>query len=179
MNNPKLVGLVRNGLIAALYTVLGLVLAPIAFGPVQCRISEALTLLPVLNPAAAWGVTLGCLLTNLVGASTGMNFLGMADVFIGSATTLAAALLTVKLAKYRWKGLPLLASLPPVILNAIVIGAEWGFVTTGSLAPMAVLPYMGLIALGQLASCSVLGVLLVRGMEKTGVDKIIKPLGRV
>lgn len=174
MRNPNVTGLARNGLIAALYAVLGLLLAPIAFGPIQCRIPEALTLLPVLNPAAAWGVTLGCAITNLVGASTGANFLGMADVFIGAGVTLIAAQMTAMLGRYRWHGLPLLASLPPVLLNALFIGGEWSWVTTGSLAPLTVLPFALMIGAGQLLSCSVLGVLLIYALEKTGADQIMR-----
>ncbi|MEG1875493.1 MAG: QueT transporter family protein [Angelakisella sp.] len=174
MNNVNLKRLVQGALVAAIYVVLGLALAPITFGLVQCRISEALTVLPVLCPAATWGVTLGCALTNLVGAATGANFLGLADVFLGSATTLCAALLTRWLGRYRWNGIPVLASLPPVLLNAVVIGGEWSFVTTGSLSPMAVLPFAGLIAVGQLASCCGLGLLLVWALERSGADQILK-----
>lgn len=165
MNNSNLRWLTRNGLIAAIYTVLSLVLAPISFGAAQCRISEALTLLPLLSPSTVWGITLGCALTNLVGASTGANFLGIADVFIGSAATLAAGLLTARLGKYRWRGLPILATLPPILINAVVIGWEWSFVAAMPFALTA-----GLIALGQTASCA-LGLLLVYSMEKTGIQR--------
>ena len=170
---PKTRGLVRNALIAALYAALSLALAPMTFGLVQCRVSEALTLLPVLNPAAAWGVTLGCAVTNLVGAYTGANFLGPLDVLLGSATTLAACLLTARLGRYRWHGLPLLASLPPVVLNGLVIGWEWGFVTGADWR--VTLGYMALVGLGQLVSCTLLGCLLIKYMERTGADKILAP----
>lgn len=173
MSNPKTRALARCGLVAAIYTVLGIVFAPIAFGAVQLRIPEALALLPVLSPVSAWGVALGCAITNLIGASTGANFLGMADVFIGGGATLIAAVTTAKLGKYRWHGLPLVASIPPVLLNAVVIGAEWSFVTTGSIAPLAVLPFAGLVAAGQFLSCTVLGVALVCYMERSGVAEKI------
>ena len=55
MQNRTLRQLTAAGVIAAAYAALSLVLAPITFGPVQCRISEALTLLPVISPAAIWG----------------------------------------------------------------------------------------------------------------------------
>lgn len=175
MQNNKTRTLVQGGVIAALYFVLGVLLAPISFGPVQCRIPEALTLLPVLAPATAWGITLGCALTNLLGANTGANFLGMADVFIGSGATLIAAMMTAKLGRYRWKGLPILASLPPVLVNAVVIGAEWSYVTTGSVAPLTVLPFAAMIGAGQLLSCTLLGCLLVLVLERGGVDKKLWP----
>ena len=75
MKNRTLRQITAAGVIAAAYAAISLVLAPITFGAVQCRVSEALTLLPVLSPAAVWGVTLGCAITNGVGAATGANFL--------------------------------------------------------------------------------------------------------
>lgn len=163
--------LVQNGLVAAIYVALGLVLAPIAFGPVQCRVAEALTLLPVINPTLSVGVALGCAITNLVGSATGANFLGVADVFIGTGATLIAALATARLGKIRWRRLPFVASLPPVLINAVVIGAEWSFVTTGSIALTQSWPFMLMIGAGQLLSCSLLGVILVSYLERSGLDK--------
>ena len=59
--------LAQSGAIAAIYVVLTMVFRPISFGAVQVRVSEALTLLPVLSPVAVAGVTVGCLLTNAWG----------------------------------------------------------------------------------------------------------------
>ena len=94
MKNRTLRQLTAAGVIAAAYAALSLVLATITFGPVQCRVSEALTLLPVISPAAIWGVTLGCAVTNGVGAATGTNFLGLVDLPVGTAATLLAAVAT-------------------------------------------------------------------------------------
>lgn len=113
MQNRTLRQLTAAGVIAAAYAALSLVLAPITFGPVQCRISEALTLLPVISPAAIWGVTLGCAVTNGVGAATGANFLGLVDLPVGTAATLLAAVATRLLGKIRFGGLPWLSALPP------------------------------------------------------------------
>ena len=76
MKNRTLRQITAAGVIAAAYAALSLVLASITFGPVQCRVSEALTLLPVLSPTAIWGVTLGCAITNGVGAATGAQLFG-------------------------------------------------------------------------------------------------------
>ena len=65
--------LTRVGMIAAIYTVVSLVLAPFTYGNVQVRIAEALTLLPLIYKPSIWGVTLGCFLTNLIGAMLGIN----------------------------------------------------------------------------------------------------------
>lgn len=82
-------------------------------GAVQARVSEALTLLPVLTPLAVPGVTIGCLITNAYGVAAGANILGAADILLGTAATLAAALLTRALRRFTVFGLPLPASLPP------------------------------------------------------------------
>ena len=114
--------LTRCAVIAALYAAVSIAMLPLAFGAVQARVSEALTLLPVLTPLAVPGVTIGCLITNAYGVAAGANILGAADILLGTAATLSAALLTRALRRFTVFGLPLPASLPPVLLNAVVVG---------------------------------------------------------
>lgn len=158
--------LVRCALIASLYTAVSLALAPITFGSVQARISEALTLLPVLMPDAIVGVTLGCFLTNLVGVFTGANVLGALDILFGTAATLCAALCTRRLAAVRIRGLPVAAAVPPVLFNAVIVGAEltWAF---GPRTLGGFLLQAASVGIGQVISCVVLGLPLVRMIEKT------------
>lgn len=68
--------LTRCAVIAALYAAVSIAMLPLAFGAVQARVSEALTLLPVLTPLAVPGVTIGCLITNAYGVAAGANILG-------------------------------------------------------------------------------------------------------
>ena len=172
MKNRTLRQITAAGVIAAAYVALSLVLAPITFGAVQCRVSEALTLLPVLSPAAIWGVTLGCAITNGVGAATGANFLGMVDLFVGTAATLLAAVASRLLGKIRFGGAPWLSALPPILFNAVAIGAEWCYAATGSIN-VAFWVFAGQIALGQLLPC-LLGVWLVTLLERRGLQTIIE-----
>ena len=74
----------QAAVIAALYTVLTMVAAgfDLASGAVQVRFSEALTILPYFTPAAVPGLTLGCLISNLV---TGC---ALPDIIFGSLATL-------------------------------------------------------------------------------------------
>ena len=65
-NNKTVYFVAYGAVIAAIYTVLTLVFAPISFGPVQFRIAEALCILPFFTPAAVPGVFIGCLLSNLL-----------------------------------------------------------------------------------------------------------------
>ncbi|MBQ5544894.1 MAG: QueT transporter family protein [Clostridia bacterium] len=160
--NSKLLFMANAGVIAALYTVLTLVLAPLSFGNIQFRASEALTLLPVFTPAAIPGLTIGCILSNAVGVATGSNIAGWIDVIFGSAATLMAALLSRWLRRMQWKGIPVLAIWPPVILNALIVGGE--------LAVVYELPFW-LCALevgaGELGVCVFLGIPLVLALRKT------------
>ena len=144
--------LARSGIIAALYTALTMLTAPIGFGPIQFRISEALTVLPYYDPAAIPGVFIGCLLSNLLGGN------GIWDVVLGSLTTLVAAFLTYKI-KNKY-----VALVPPVILNGIVIGSMLHFVLN---APWV--ETMATITLGQVAACYGLGLLLMFLLEKRGL----------
>lgn len=172
LDRNSLPQLTAAGMIAAAYAALALATAPFSFGAVQCRISEALTLLPVLSPAAVWGVTLGCVITNTVGAATGANFLGALDILCGTLATLAAAWLSRRWQGIRLHGMPLLSVLPPVLLNAVIVGAEWCWALTGELCGFFWLA-AGQIALGQLPPC-LLGAWLVHLLERRGLGNIIE-----
>ena len=163
--------LVRCAMIAALYAVISIAFLPLAFGAVQARVSEALTLLPVFTPLGVVGVTLGCLITNTYGVAAGANILGAADILFGTAATLAAALMTRGLRKYRIKGLPVLASLPPVIVNAVVVGAELTYAEFNTLRSPLLWVNMFQVGLGQRGAWTVLGLVLIWALERAGLDK--------
>ena len=153
--------IVRGGLIAAVYVVLCVAFAPISYGPVQVRVSEALTLLPILCPEAVIGVTLGCLISNLF---TGMWL----DVVVGTTATLLAALATRQLRHVRIKGVPFVASLPPVLFNAVLVGAEltYLYLPANARPATAFLANMASVGVGQVISCCILGLLLLWVIER-------------
>ena len=104
MNKTKMSTFVRVAMIAAIYTVVSLVLAPFSFGNIQVRIAEALTILPILYKPSIYGVTLGCFLTNLLGAMLGVNPTGLIDAVVGTLATFLAAECTYALKdKKLWK----------------------------------------------------------------------------
>ena len=154
----------KQAMIAALYTVIGFVMAPISFGAVQARISEALTLLPVFGIQNVWGITVGCFLTNLIGLATGANILGSLDIIFGTAATLAAGILTYLFRNLRFKNLPILSALPPIIINAIVVGWELCIMINGSFHPVIFTAQAVSVGVGQTISCGI-GLLLVRLIE--------------
>lgn len=112
--------LTQAAVIAALYAVLTYVAAALnlAYGPVQFRFSEALTVLPVFTPAAVPGLALGCFLANLGSP------LGIVDWVFGTGATLLAAIGTWLVGRVRVKDVPVLAPLPPVIANVVLVGFE-------------------------------------------------------
>lgn len=162
MNQKKLSvrRLVRCAVIAAVYVVVCLVLAPFSYGAVQVRVAEALCLLPVFGAEYIVGVTLGCFLANLIGSTA-------IDVVFGTLATLMACLVTYKLRNVRIKGLAIPASLPPVVFNMIIVGAFEITVFFSDGAPTAALAAFNAVTvgIGEIISCTVLGVALVKLIE--------------
>ena len=161
MNNQKMSVkcLVIRGVVAALYVVLCLVLEPFSYGAVQVRVAEALCLLPVFGPEYITGVTLGCFLANLLGST-------VIDAVFGTLATFLACLATYRLRDLRIRGLALPASVPPVLFNAVIVGLEISFFFSNAPAALpVVLMNMVSVGIGDVISCSVLGVLLVRVIE--------------
>ena len=154
--------LVRCAVIAALYVVLCLVLQPFSYGAVQVRVAEAFCLLPVFGTEYIIGVTLGCFLANLLGST-------VIDVIFGTLATLLACLVTYKLRNVRFKGLAIAASLPPVLFNAVIIGIEIAVMfpdpTSSSPIWLACITNGISVGIGELISCTVLGVVLVKLIE--------------
>jgi len=147
-------------IVGAIYVVLGYFgnTFNLTFGVVQCRFSEALTVLPFLTPVTGWGLYIGCVITNL------LSPYGPLDMIFGPLATLLAALLTAK-CKKKW-----LAPLPPVLCNAVIIGAliafqEAGFSFSGAFS--AAFLYNALtIGAGQVLACYGLGMPLLAVMER-------------
>ena len=147
-SKTRILFLAQSALIAALYTVLTVIVGAfgLASGAVQIRISEALCILPVFTPAAIPGLALGCLLSNLFMASLWQ------DVLFGTLATLLGAL-----GAYYLRRLPLLSPLPTVLANTLIIppvlAYAYGF--EGGLAFFALT-----VGLGEVISAYVLGLLL-------------------
>lgn len=141
--------LAEAAVIAAIYAAVSIIFAPISSGPVQVRISEALTVLPVFTPAAIPGLFVGCIVANIVTGN------GPVDVIFGSLATLIAAFLSYKMPKR------FLVPLPPIIINAIVVGIILNYVLEAPL--FASMLYVGA---GQAVACYGLGYPLMIQLEK-------------
>ena len=158
------------GLVAGLYTALTVVLAPLSFGLVQCRVAEMLTVLAVYSPSAVTGLTVGCAISNLVGLTMGANTAGALDILLGTLATGAAAWLSYRLRHIRLWGLPVLSTIPPVVFNALIIGTELT-VVLGPVNTPTWLMWMGSVGLGQVIACIGGGLILAYAFNKSGLDK--------
>ncbi len=136
--------------IAAIYVVLTLVFAPISYGEVQVRISEALTILPFFMPAAVPGLFIGCFIANFIGGAV------LPDVIFGSIATLIGALGTYALRGNRW-----LAPLPPIISNTLIVPLVLKYAYG---VPLSLPLLMVFIAIGEIISCYVLGEIVLTAL---------------
>ena len=154
MKNSEARMVAFGGITAALYVVLTMVANALglASGAIQVRFSEALTILPVFNTAAIPGLTVGCVLANLITGCAPW------DVVFGSLATLIGAVGTRLLRKNPW-----IAWIPPVISNMAIIpvvlqkvygvpDAWWYLVLT--------------VGAGEVISCGVLGLLLYHSAKR-------------
>lgn len=141
--------LTHAAIIAAVYVVLTIIFAPISYGQVQVRISEALTVLPYFTPAAIPGLFIGCIIANIYGGA------GIIDIIFGSLATLFAAFLSYKMPKKY------LVPLPPIVINAVVIGLILNYALG-----VPILITMVWVGLGQLISCYGIGYPLMLILEK-------------
>lgn len=148
--------------IAALYATLTLTLPIPQYGGIQLRVAEAFTVLPFLFPQAVPGLAVGCLIANLLGSPM------VVDWIFGTLATLMAAIWTSKV-KTKW-----LAPLPPVVCNAVIVGAEiaWFFPEGMAFWPAYALN-AATVGLGELVACYVLGGVLLTALPKV---KTLQPL---
>ena len=146
----KTMFIVRSAVIAALYAALTLALYPISFGAVQFRVSEALTLLPIVMPEAMPGLFVGCLVSNLIGSATPW------DIIFGSLATLIAAILT-----YATRRNKILAAFWPVLCNTVIVGLVLALTLD-----LPVFLTMGEVGLGELAVVYTVGMAMLAALKR-------------
>lgn len=151
MKPSKIRFICEAGIIAALYFAITIIVAPLSFGPLQVRISEALCVLPFFAPSAVPGLFIGCAIANVFGGN------GIIDVIVGSLSTLLAAWMTYKI-KNKY-----LVPLPAVIINVITISIMLYY-----LIKVPLLETMAYIAIGQTISCYFIGLPLLFLLKRYG-----------
>lgn len=163
--NQKTKKIATVAVIAALYTAVSLLLAPISFGNIQFRIAECLTLLPLIWKDGIYAVTLGCFLTNLIGFMLGQTF--VVDIVFGTAATLIAAVLTYNLRNVKLFNIPVLAILMPVVANGLIIGAMLAVMLAPAesfLPTFAVFAFE--VAAGEMFAV-IIGYFVIKGLAKS------------
>ena len=153
------------GLTAAAYTVLSLISGSLglASGVIQVRLSEALCVLPYFSFAAVPGLTVGCLLSNLL--------MGCApwDVVFGTLATLLGAIGTGLLRKTKKSGI---AWIPPVVSNTMIIPPVLVWVYGVETAyPLLLLS----VAAGEIIACGLLGRLVMKAAGRLEHKSFLLP----
>ena len=152
MKNKSTIFLAEAAAIGAIYVVLTLLFAPLSYGEVQIRFSEALTILPYFTPAAIPGVFVGCFLSNLLCGAAGL------DIVFGSLATLIGAV-----GSYALRNQKYLVCLPPILSNTVIIPwvLRYAYGST-DLIPFAMLT----VGIGEVLAIGVLGNLLLAALER-------------
>ncbi len=154
--------LTQAAAIAAIYTVLTVILTPFSFGPIQCRVSEMLTVLPAFTPAAIPGLAVGCLLSNILGGAI------VPDIIFGTLATLIGAWFTHYLCRDVMPSvlnsgkisgpMRLRAVLPPILSNTVIVPLvlKYAYHFEDGLIFMIIT-----VCIGEILSCGLLGNILM------------------
>lgn len=166
-NKKKTIFVVESAVIAAIYAGLTYLagIFGVAYGGIQFRFSEALTILACFSPAAIPGLTIGCFLGNITSPY------GIVDIVCGTFATLIAAVLSYKTRNIKFKGLPLLSAIFPVLSNAIIVGLEITLFMPEGFAFKAFLISAFQVGFGELVMCYGLGIPLYKVIKKLKLDK--------
>ena len=153
MKNKGTQFLTEAAVIGAIYVVLTLLFAPLSYGEIQIRFSEALTILPFFTPAAIPGLFVGCIIGNISGGAL------LPDIVFGSLATLIGAMGTYMLRKLP-KGI---AVLPPIVANVLIVP----FVLRYAYGVNLPIVFMMLtVGVGEVVSCELLGCMLATILKR-------------
>ncbi len=150
MKSSHIQNLTKSAVVAAVYVVLTLAVAPISYGPIQFRVAEILNLLAFFNPIYIIAVTLGCFISNL------NSPFGLYDVVFGTAHTFLSVL-------FIWRSRRLItASLWPALLS-VIIALELNLVLA-----TPILETWFYVALSEIIICTLIGVPVVYLLHRSG-----------
>ena len=155
---------VRVALIAALYAVLTVALAPLSYGPIQFRISEVLKIFVLFDPWLALGIGIGTLFANLASP-----FVGPWELIWMPLTDMAGGLLAYAIFRAlgrKWIALPLLAyalttgAAVGLMLTVFQVGGFW--ILAGSVAISEIIIFLA----GLPIIASIRSILKQRGLGR-------------
>ena len=149
MKKQQIASIAKMGVIAALYVVLCLALAPISYVGIQFRVSEVLLIMPFYNKKYCIPIILGTFIANM------FSPLGVIDVVFGTLATFFVCLAIIFLKEKDF--IALIAAL----INGVIIGIEIYYAFGEPL-----LLSMATVAVGEFVVVQ-MGVLAFTGIEKT------------
>lgn len=147
-----LVYITEASAIAALYVAITVAIGPLGSAAIQCRISEAMCILPIFTPAAIPGLAIGCLISNF---ATGCLW---QDVLFGTLATLIGAIGARLLRRVWW-----LTPLPTVLANTFIVPFVLAYAYH---APEGIGFLMLTVGIGEVISAYVLGICLYFALRK-------------
>ncbi|KOF57699.1 MULTISPECIES: QueT transporter family protein [Clostridium] len=156
MDNKTVERLVKTAIIAALYAVVTIVLAPISYGAIQFRVSEIMVLLAFFDPFYIAGLTIGCFIANILGPN------GLTDIIFGTIATfisVCAISFTGRFARNKKASL-LIASLWPTVFNGLIIGGMLSYLYK---LPLAL--SIGEVAIGEFVVVTIVGLQVVKFIQ--------------
>jgi uncharacterized membrane protein len=165
----KLRDALEISLIAGGYAALTVMVAPIAYGPIQARVSDILLTLP-FSKRFGWkaivGLTIGALLSNLASPY------GIYDVLLGTLANLLASssVYASRRLPFNWK-----LTLPiGIVLGIAMIDLTIGYILLGSIYQVPLAYAIGGVTLGEALTFGIGGYILALGMEKRFGQEVSK-----
>ncbi len=159
--------------IAALYSALVIVLAPISFGPVQLRVADCL--LPLAAPFG-WPAVVGVSLGAFIGNAYFMQFTGPVDVVFGALANLSAGYLI-----FRLRGTLLRACLAGSVAVGVIVGGYlWIYFPPPDILGLSLPVWAGMMAsitLSSVVVVAVIGYMLVQALRASGFLGMLESRG--
>ena len=170
MKNSKKIDskfIINSAMIAAAYIALSYIssLLSLSFGAIQFRLSEALNILAAFTPAAIPGLTVGCLLSNI------SSPFGIVDIVLGTFATLLSAVLINLTGRLKNRSMPILAAIPPTILNGVAVAIFTVFFTEGSATLITFALTFSSVAISEFIICALLGTVVFLTAKKYNLFK--------
>lgn len=158
-----------NAIIAAMYAALTYAFFFCSYGPLQVRISEFMVLLAFFNPNYIYGLTIGCIVSNIYSPAFSA-FCSPLDIAIGTLATLIAALL-ISFSRHLF-----VASIFPALSNGFLLAFEFTFLTNGEEIPTPAIFWtnFGWVCLGEVIAVCVLGYIIFMLLSKTRKQSFFK-----
>lgn len=111
----QILKITKISIVASLYIILTVLIAPLSYNEIQIRFSEVLLLLCFFDKKYSVGIVVGCAIANIFSPI-------MLDVFFGTLQTIIAVILISYLR-------PLILSLALSVFSMVIIGWEIALIT--------------------------------------------------